>query len=163
MFRPSVPASVPCPLKKRMISSICGEKKSSSTNMSTVPKTLKSRWISAARLAFFVPPTEESTAEVHAPMLQPRMTNMQMSSSISPCDAMTTRMLTVTEELCTTDVITRPSRTPSTGLVKRESRSMTAGMPRSCVIAADIVLMPRNSTPKPSTASPVLRRTGSLT
>ena len=87
---------------------------------------------------------------------------MQLSSVISPLSPITTRMDTVTEEDCTTEVMTRPISSPRKGLAKACRALMTAGSCRSCPIAADMVEMPTNRMPKPMTTSPSFLKKGCL-
>ena len=137
-----------------MIISLCGAKSSSRMNISMVPKMLNSRWMRAQRFASFLHGIAVRIALEHAPMLQPRMMNMQIRRSTRPCAPMTTRIETVTDEDCTIEVMAKPISTPRIGFVNEDRKRMTSGMSRSVAIAADIVEMPTKRRPKPITISP---------
>ena len=110
--------------------------------------------MAAALLASFLPFREASTAEVQAPILQPRMIYIPISIPISPWFASRTMILTVTEELWMMAVSTAPRITAKKGVLKEANICTTAGESFMPDMAPDIVLSPMNRTPKPMMTSP---------
>ncbi len=138
-----------------MISSTSPPATISTRYIMIVPMILKKRWISAALLASFFPLREAKSADMQAPILQPRMIKKQMGSSISPCCAIRRRILTVTEELWMMAVMTVPMITPRIGLVSPPSMAAIWGESFRLAILPDMTDSPMNRTPKPRMTSPI--------
>ena len=91
------------------------------TNMTipkiTAPTTLKSRWITAARLAVRLAPILESSAVTQVPMFCPRVMKIADCQLTMPFKASVCRIPTEAEELWMMAVTTAPVSIPKIGLL----------------------------------------------
>ena len=126
------------------------------------PIMLNSKWINAARFAFFLPLRLASIADIQAPMLHPRIMKKQIFSGSSPCCASKRTILTVTDELCTIAVIISPRSNAKKRLSKDMKRFWIAGSSFNAPMEDDMVLIPRKRIPKPMTTSPAFFTVGFL-
>ena len=93
-----------------------------------------------------------------APMAMPMVSGRATAKEMAPVAAMACRMPTAAEALCSTQVKSRPTRTPSRGLAKVVMVSRKAALSRRGETALLIDCIPNISTAKPMRMSPTCWR-----
>ena len=126
----------------------------------TVPNTLNIRWMSAARLALVLAPTEERSAVTQVPMLVPSTRNstplLEGSPMVSPAATICTMRVVTAEEDCTMPVM----MTPASNSTRRLSTLMRKSLTMSCWAKSSIAMpmysRPRNTSPRPASIMPMV-------
>ena len=108
-----------------------------------------------ARLALRLVPMEASTAVIQVPMLVPNRTKAPLARGMMPALARVWTMPTAAAEDWMMAVKPAPTRMPTRGLEKVETSSTNSGESRRGDMAALIMSMPMNSTPRPARIWPM--------
>jgi hypothetical protein len=111
----------------------------------------------AVRLAFLEAPTDEMSAVMQVPMFWPIISGMAMLKETTPVVLMAWSMPIEAEELWSRAVTAAPTATPRRGLEKAVNTDWNSGRFFSGSTAEDMVFMPMNSRPRPSTIWPTMR------
>ena len=127
-----------------------------------LPVILKILCASAVLLAFLDCPMDANNAVIVVPMLSPNKIGIAPARPITlvtpsgpGCDAKFCSTAIVAELLCTTNVITAPSITPSTGISATFAISSTKiGLFASGFITLPMISMPSNNRPKEKITRP---------